>query len=369
MKMLLLGVLGMLLLGSAVLGDDLANDLLYNWRLDRILKMDLPKESFQEKFFDKQNEADCGNSDIEHQEEFGMPLTPADFEAGQTLPEKFFAPKKGTDPLHKSGYFEGDIKNPKFVEERNAIRDSHMKWPRGEIPYVIANTFDRQERSIIARAIEEYHKSTCIRFLPRSNEVDFVFITRREGCFSMIGRDGGQQLLSLGDGCMFVGIIIHEFMHAVGFWHEQSRADRDNYVTILWENIQEGQTHNFAKYTDGRLHHLNEAYDYSSIMHYGTYDFTKYRNRPTILPLQRNVMIGQRSGFSQTDLRKINKLYQCGSLRKEMCEDTDSQCRGWAELGECKKNPKWMLINCRRSCNQCRMLLESTEGTNATLLT
>ncbi|CAL1261127.1 unnamed protein product [Larinioides sclopetarius] len=244
------------------------------------------------------NEADYRNSDIEYQDEFGLPLAPADFEAAQTLP-------------------------------------------------------DHQERSIIARAIEEYHKSTCIRFVPRSNEIDFVFVTRREGCFSMIGRDGGQQLLSLGDGCMFVGIIIHEFMHAVGFWHEQSRADRDNYVTIMWENIQQGQTHNFAKYTDGRLHHLNEAYDYNSIMHYGPYDFTKYRNRPTILPKQRNVMIGQRSGFSQTDVRKINKLYQCGSLHKETCEDTDSQCRGWAELGECKKNPKWMHTNCRRSCNQC----------------
>lgn len=57
----------------------------------------------------------------------------------------------------------------------------------------------------------------------------------------MIGRDGGQQLLSLGDDCVYVGIVVHEFMHAVGFWHEQSRADRDEFVTVLWDNIQQGR--------------------------------------------------------------------------------------------------------------------------------
>uniref|UniRef100_A0A0P4WGL6 Metalloendopeptidase n=1 Tax=Scylla olivacea TaxID=85551 RepID=A0A0P4WGL6_SCYOL len=66
-------------------------------------------------------------------------------------------------------------------------------------------------------------------------------------CSSAVGKVGGGQSLSLGTGCVHVGVVIHELMHAVGFWHEQSRYDRDSFVTIRWENIMYGLGFNFDK--------------------------------------------------------------------------------------------------------------------------
>lgn len=63
-------------------------------------------------------------------------------------------------------------------------------------------------------------------------------------CWSSVGnRQEGLQQLSIGANCDKIGTIQHEFMHALGFWHEQSRSDRDDYVSIIWDRIQAGQSH------------------------------------------------------------------------------------------------------------------------------
>ena len=54
------------------------------------------------------------------------------------------------------------------------------------------------------------------RFTPRTSEAGYIHIVPGNGCSSSVGRTGRVQSVSLGSGCVYLGIVIHELMHAVG---------------------------------------------------------------------------------------------------------------------------------------------------------
>lgn len=118
--------------------------------------------------------------------------------------------------------------------------------------------------------------------------------------------------MSLGNGCVHVGIVIHEFMHAAGFWHEQSRMDRDKYIRVHESNIIRGMESNFQKMTPSQMDMMGTPYDPCSVMHYGKTAFS-YNRKPTITTLDPALdrCIGQRKGFSDIDFRKVNEIYKC----------------------------------------------------------
>ncbi|XP_012733773.2 high choriolytic enzyme 1 [Fundulus heteroclitus] len=177
------------------------------------------------------------------------------------------------------------------------------------VPYMLSPEYSVIETKLIKEGMDNIEDSTCIRFVPRTHQRDYIDIQPKSGCWSYLGSRGGRQTLSLQNpDCMQIGVISHEFMHALGFVHEQSRFDRDNYVTIMWPNIWRDRLRNFEKFkTDS----LDLPYDFGSIMHFGMYAYSM-SGEPTIVPKNgRIVKLGHSSSLSHTDKLKINRLYQC----------------------------------------------------------
>ncbi|EFO21417.1 NAS-15 protein [Loa loa] len=195
----------------------------------------------------------------------------------------------------------------------NAVRQRTLLWPNGRVPYVISPVYSNISKLIILEAFKEYRLLTCIRFIPKRRfDNDYIHIAPYDGCYSMVGNNGGRQTVSLGDGCLKKGIVIHELMHVIGFFHEQNRADRDLYVDILWENVKPALSEQFDKYSATIIDDLDSPYDYDSVTHYSAVAFSK-NGKPTIIPksISKVSRIGQRRGLSSIDIWKINKLYDC----------------------------------------------------------
>lgn len=220
-------------------------------------------------------------------------------------------------PEAQSGFFEGDIELPRF---RNAIRNLNARWPSGTVYYSIDTTYPADVKATIVAAMREIESNTkhgstnCIHFVERTNQHDFVYIQPHTGCHSKIGRSGGAQELSLGTGCTGKGTIMHELTHALGFWHEQNRYDRDTYVTIHTDNIASEHLHDFTKQSITEMNTQGSDYDFGSIMHYGAYTFAVDKSKPSISPNAgqgHDLTMGQRLAQSTADVWRIQKLYGC----------------------------------------------------------
>ena len=211
------------------------------------------------------------------------PLGQEDFKAAESLKPTHDVKQH----LLYGDLFEGDIIISDAEKEKllgsgrqpipkNALTDRSKRWPGGKVPYVITTQFNSTDRAVIAKAFMDFHEHTCIRFEPRKDEKDYIEIYKKTGhCESHVGRQGGKQLVSIG--CTVPvqkGLANHELMHAIGFAHEHTRHDRDEYITILYENIVANSA-DFRKNRPREYDLLGAPYDFCSTMHYFDISFVK----------------------------------------------------------------------------------------------
>ena len=239
--------------------------------------------------------------------------------------------------------FEGDLKIPDALiqhyynmssigfpiqnnssREVRAVASNVRLWENGIIPYIISSSFSSDRQEVIRDAMDIWEDNTCLRFVPRGwKHLHYLrFQNRHKGCYyTSIGREGFQHKINLEKNrCTNLGKNLHEIGHAIGFWHEQSRPDRDSYVTINWNNIRNGKSHNFMRRKDFDIDYQGSGYDYGSIMRYRDTAFVKHPcrgcktievNNNAAYIAQARPSLGQRDFLSNSDIQQANRLYSC----------------------------------------------------------
>jgi len=307
-------------------------------------------------------------------------------------------PKRGTFPIGSNDdptLFQGDIK---LTKEQRKIVDASLekgtsvdssaasygltnvwpKWDNGVVIYSFAYSIGASQQRAIYAAMNEWTTKTkgCIKFKRRTHEKNYVEFHVGSGCWGNIGQPHGKSQVSVGPRCDEQHIMAHEIGHVLGFWHEQSRPDRDSYIRILWQNVPGGVREAFAKYGHDKIDSLGVPYDYASIMHYPWNAFSQTWGKDTMKPIRR-VRVPPYEHISPLDVKQAMLFYKCGgpiptegpvvptkcvekwvnetdggdSGNNGNCKDTNLQCADWAKRGECTRNPDYMKKSCCASCN------------------
>lgn len=187
-------------------------------------------------------------------------------------------------------------------------------WESGTIAYAMSSKLPKDQVLSIVETLEQISVSTNVEFQQVSGDFPqdyLIFMPSDEICASYLGKIGGQQPIFLKPDCGSKEIR-HEAMHALGFVHEQSRKDRDQYVKINWDNIEPGFENQFDIAPDAYLENYRGfvfAFDYNSVMLYSPMHFSKDKKSKTIESTTNKDIAPLQGSLSDTDVQRINYLY------------------------------------------------------------
>jgi Astacin (Peptidase family M12A) len=207
--------------------------------------------------------------------------------------------------------------------------DRSYLWPNKTLSYSFDAGVGPALRGVVAQAAQKFFQRAGIT-LVENGGADRVLIKQLSpkddrGGSSAIGRvEGVQEMFFQPDAPL--ATVLHEFGHALGLWHEQSRADRDNYIRLIKGNIKEDRVHNFELKDDPDMAHIDGPYDFASLMHYPANAFAKDESKPVfelVNPSSYDISkIGNATDLSPGDVLALANLYDTpvtdGSIRLVM---------------------------------------------------
>ncbi len=168
---------------------------------------------------------------------------------------------------------DGDIAVPADALWQRANYVTNL-WPGGVVPFVFDGGVSAAQRAIAESAMDVWESAANVTFRPKELlDQNYLAIALSPGEFNIslgIGMVGGQQIVYISEWTM--RIVTHELGHVLGFWHEQQRANRDDFIEIISENATDvEEAFNFT-IIPGSRHY--GPYDFGSIMHYNQCAFS-----------------------------------------------------------------------------------------------
>uniref|UniRef100_A0AAF5I2K0 Metalloendopeptidase n=1 Tax=Strongyloides stercoralis TaxID=6248 RepID=A0AAF5I2K0_STRER len=195
--------------------------------------------------------------------------------------------------------------------KRKVKGDKSFKW-KTTINYFVDGTLNLD---IVKKALLKIQEETCLKFVRRSQlyeRMSGVHFINGKTCYSMVGKELGKvwQDVSIANYCQNEGGIQHEFLHALGIDHEHNRYDRDQFVSIMYNNIKPEEYSFFRQVKREDSSTLGIPYDYGSVMHYDLVASTA-RGEYTMIPKHKLYMktIGQTKGVNFNDIKTLNYYY------------------------------------------------------------
>jgi hypothetical protein len=187
-------------------------------------------------------------------------------------------------------------------------------WPKVgsqyQIPYVIASGSGdlTNLNNAIAQFNSTFSNIQFVAFTSQTDYVNFYFDPNNFSgeCEAIVGRAGGEQTVG-GSGSCTVATILHEMGHTVGLWHEQSRPDRNTYISVNYGNLIKGSISNFNQIYDN-AQTFGTLFDYASIMEYPAFSFSR-NGGPAIESIPAGIPLSNQTGYTATDIDGIERLY------------------------------------------------------------